>query len=1505
MNKTKKILVILLLSLLISLQMFSVKAADWSPEQLSLGETVNGSYWASGEGLNGQITLNGNTYDKDIGDGENIFCVEHGKHLPSSFNATVKYIVHVEKDGVRLEVQDGDEKSWNYNELTPKEQVAIFRMMYILHQGGTSTNQLDNKEYSDKQKAVWENAGDFFSAVGVDISTASGGYTSAWTQKAQDYVDSMQNRVNSIFQRNKNKEDVSVEMYDDGKYVKVGPFNYSYSGNITDLYLEDGNGNRIDSLYAKYLGNDLETSEVADGFVESNSDFYMLFDTSKQVDKIGKLHISTSSSSDIITGKVYVLETTAENQNLISTVTDTTKDNNQDELQLDLDLLGNLHIIKTDSQNTNKRLSNVEIKVKRNSDGKYVITNGQGGIDYTNGNEIPEGWTNTFTTDENGEIWIYGVQPETYTITEIKNNNSAYETYPDITTEATVSKAQTEEITITNQRLVNLEIIKRDEDTGKTLPNVKLKIRREADNKYIKIDSDGKVLYVDNEAEATEFFTDENGKVTVNGVTAGNYIATEIENPNKGYEKNPNKEFVIPAYGDESDTRETVTFYMDNKRKYVDLSGYVWEDMQPGKQSLRNDLYKGEYPNNEAEDTEDIAVNGMLVALKEIQYNANGTPMYDNDGRMIGTEIAHTTTAEIGHYDEIDGGEYLFEEVEIEKLKDYYVEFEYDGLVYQSVVKNLSKNNGSKAVDTQERTVLDNKFDSINSTGENKVTFNHDQNTITYTETTDNKATVKDSSECTLHANTKDANYTIEYKAEDYKNGISEIKYINLGIYKKAQADMALVQDIENVTVGVNGYWHIYKYHTVFDAGENSSEYKDRLNVGVKFKNIYDNTYTRAIYKSDLAYTSEEKDKELQVYLTYKVGIVNESTYITRVNSIVNYYDNRYEVSAVGTGMDTENNSAVTGKIDNYKTDTYTNALNKVVVPTNTTVQPGETNYIYIQFKLNREAVLSIMNDKETLTNTSEINSYTVYKSNNGETVAAVDHDSVPGNTVIGKSNTYEDDTDSRPAVKLELKGERGITGIVFEDATSGELKTGSERLGDGTYKNSEDKAIAGVKVTLHKVKDGKVEEKVAQVFDADKNEWVDAETTTNDKGEFKLLGYIPGQYVVMYTWGDKTYTVQNYKGTIYDSSRNQSNMEWYKENVDVRKTDALDNYDERLAIDAEIAKITNHTVQEEIDKAYEGKSDLITITSMDSTTPTMEFGVEYETTMTDGSDDKVEFLVKNVDFGIVKRPIQKLDMRKRVTAFKVTLANGQTLVDATLDEDSNGNITVNGSKNHLTYMKPTADSKGYVKLEVDNELIEGATMEATYTIESINKSEVDYDSEEYYKYGIKKGNIITLTPSAVVDYLDKKLGFDANKNSDWKQISVDELNNLKAIKMNDTDYLNSKMILYTDKTTKALKPNEKSNVDLSVSKILTSSEDLTFDNDAEVTTITPGNPDEPNKPNPPVDYPDVEEAEPIIIVPSTGGNKGYAAPIITVITSLVILGVGIFIIKKKIIDNK
>ena len=70
--------------------------------------------------------------------------------------------------------------------------------------------------------------------------------------------------------------------------------------------------------------------------------------------------------------------------------------------------------------------------------------------------------------------------------------------------------------------------------------------------------------------------TDTKGTITVSNVLVDTYTAIEIENPNKGYEKYPNASITLNG----TTSNNTITTYIDNKRRYVDLSGYVWEDIR-------------------------------------------------------------------------------------------------------------------------------------------------------------------------------------------------------------------------------------------------------------------------------------------------------------------------------------------------------------------------------------------------------------------------------------------------------------------------------------------------------------------------------------------------------------------------------------------------------------------------------------------------------------------------------------------------------------------------------------------------------------------------------------------------------------------------------------------------------------------------------------------------------------------------------------------------------------
>ena len=533
---------------------------------------------------------------------------------------------------------------------------------------------------------------------------------------------------------------------------------------------------------------------------------------------------------------------------------------------------------------------------------------------------------------------------------------------------------------------------------------------------------------------------------------------------------------------------------------------------------------------------------------------------------------------------------------------------------------------------------------------------------------------------------------------------------------------------------------------------------------------------------------------------------------------------------------------------------------------------------VYVQFELNREAVLRILNDQENLTNVAEINSYSIFK--DGNLYAGIDVDSNPANCTPGDVSTYQDDTDTSPNLKLEVADAREMTGKVFLDSTSGELMTGQIRQGSGVYEDGE-LGIKDVAVTLTENSGS------GKVYTA----------TTDENGEFYISDFIPGDYTLTYTWGDETYTVQHYKGTIYKEPSRAEDTKWYKQ-TDPRYSDAIDNYQTRQEIDKEMQNVENSTQT--------------TINKMESITPTMEIGVEYETTYTASTGDRYTYQIKNIDFGIVERARQDIELTKRVKTIKVTLANGQVIVDLSIDEG--GNIT--GEKNYVTYMKPsdnTTPKNGLLKIELDNELIQGATVEVTYEIKVTNISELDYLSENYYKYGTIEGDVVKIEPAGIIDYLDKDWAFDASKQTTWEQKTVDEINDIVADDVYNSISINDKIILYTESLKgQELEPTGSASVEVSTSKVLSNNDEIELDNEAEVTkvtkdggadlTSTPGNYVPGTHETDTENYNDMSET--IIVTPSTGGNQNMILPITIGIIVCIILGAGVFVIKKKILDK-
>ncbi len=1002
----------------------------------------------------------------------------------------------------------------------------------------------------------------------------------------------------------------------------------------------------------------------------------------------------------------------------------------------------------------------------------------------------------------------------------------------------------------------HLKVIKVNQDNEEIkLKGVGFYIKHKNTDKYVHQDGEGNISYTEKE-QATEFVTDEKGEFLIQNLLVGTYVAYETKNPNYGYE--------IITEGKEKDVTadKTSELKIGNKQIYVKLSGYVWLDKVGGKQPRRNDLYK----EDSNEDENDVLFNGVTVRLKD---------------RTTSETIMETVTSQLNRYkDSInDGnGEYLFVDVLVDKLKDYYIEFEYDGLVYANVVPNIEKDNGSKAAEAdEERETFNNNFAVVEgetrNTGFTRDTNGNRKYELSYNvNETAHEAILIKNGQYTITSNTDVPNYRIR---NHFTYGQEEIPYINLGLHEREQPDLAVTKDLENVRLTINGYEHTYNYSQRFS---NIGEYGDGFNVGVKFGNKYSNvSYTRPIYKSDYDFINEnDKSRELKTYVTYQIRMSNKSALTSQVNSLVDYYDSRYEIVNVGTSVDEKGN--VVGNID-YTTTSYNNDYKKAIINNNTKLEGNHIDSIYVQFALNREAVLNVLNNKENLDNVVEINSYTTFNGN--KIYAGVDRNSNPGNSIPGDTRTYEDDTDASPALKLEVADAREMTGTVFVDETNQEMKVGEIRQGNGVYDPNE-KVIEGVDVTLaENTGSGKV-----------------YTTKTDENGNFFISGYIPGDYTVTFTWGDQTYTVQNYKGTIYDKNRDQNNKKWYKDQVENRLNDAMDNYVTRQEIDKELAKITNTTQT--------------TKTKMDSSTPTMGIGVEYETTYTSSLGDKYTYRISNIDFGIVERARQDIGIQKRIKRFKVTLTNGQIVADATIDE--NGVLT--GKIDNITYMKPdpnTNPSNGFIRLELDSEMMQGSTVEVEYGIKVTNKSELDYLSENYYKYGIIEGHEITIEPSGIIDYLDNSWSVDTDKNPLWQVKTEEEAKQLVSsiVFEHPESTVENKTILYTEGLKgQYLKPAQSAELDLNVSKILTSTDETSYDNEVEIAELNrtggsklpsiPGNYVPGTGANGNVESDD-SMAETAIITSATGENRNYILPVILGITACAILGVGVVLIKRKI----
>lgn len=1114
-----------------------------------------------------------------------------------------------------------------------------------------------------------------------------------------------------------------------------------------------------------------------------------------------------------------------------------------------------------------------------------------------------------------------------------------------------------------------IKIKKRDGNTNNALANVGFIIYNEEENKWVQ---DGTpVKYVDNKNDATIYRTDNNGEVTIRNLNKkGTYSVYEVMNPNFGYNGGSleNPYFLVEA--DIKAVGQTVTLDITNQRNYIKLSGYVWEDIISQKQSIRNDLY-----NQDENDDFDKLLANVRVSLRD----KNGNLLKAEDGH----EIQPRRTNSQGRY---EFGNYLARGYENEKVlvKDIvdgaYIEFEYNGMCFKSIPLNPNADNGSKATDETNRNKSGANNEYFYSTRYATVTSNEATDTqgrVTSLEYdfANNKSTLKYSSNTgnyiygyngqafpidgidnkyKIFANTKDANNGIMGKNltenDIYEKAIDEITNINLGLAQREMPDLAVVQDIQSAKVTLNGYEHTYQYAQRFDnpgsfngsTGLEGGE--DGFNVAVKFGEKYGSqSYTRAIYSSDLVYNGQQDDDEqrLKVYITYRIAVRNEATNIyTKLNELANYYDDDFELVATGEGIDAYGN--VTNLIPNQVVEGYNqNGYKKSIIYagsgkeiTPVGLNQNNTIEIYVQYRLNNDALNSVLNGDVTLRSITEVSSYSSFEGGFSTVYSGVDRDSRPDSITPNDRNTYEDDTDSAPTLILQVHDARVTKGTIWEDSAIQELVNGEgfdkRREGDGRYSNSQENVIQNVRVELLSVQtdqNGNVSYPIANLYQTsslDKPVSAVVEATGTD-GKYEFSGIIPGHYMIRYTYGNNSIIcdingnkvedmqVQKYKSTKYrDGNKTEAEADndyWYR-NETSKDANALRLSDARdirgLYGDQYIDVVDRRTSVETVDYAYASYEN--TLSEIQAETREFDIKLDYDVNLDNisayGADLKFEF--DNIDFGIIRKPIQEIKLTKEISYIEIVLANGQSVISGDPREGL------------IQHLKLLPDGKVYI--EIDNEIIQGATLKVEYEVKVDNTAcEVDYNSTDYYYYNIIPSNYRDegvwrmATVTNLYDYLSNDLNYDENaqkvENDDnpyrWNTVTIsqeqvqngelsqDAYNDLKNyMKILETDYFEDMSPELRQKTAK-----------LYLTRLLSNNElDFTFDNDVEVHTgegripddSIPGNyvPSESPK------EPDEAEVE-IIITGPTGENQNYTMYFILGISIIVIFTSGIILIKR------
>ena len=1048
---------------------------------------------------------------------------------------------------------------------------------------------------------------------------------------------------------------------------------------------------------------------------------------------------------------------------------------------------------------------------------------------------------------------------------------------------------------------------------------------------------------------------------SITGLYAGTYQVWEIDSPygygvwEDNYDKSKYYKKLEDIVINQSDVIVIVKLY--NKKQFIDLSGYVWEDMVNGKDNTRNDLY----------DEPDARVPGVKVILHDTVRNRELVTWTNENGEYhFGSRNEDLT--------------YTDDTLRIADLDKYYIEFEYNGVKYRNVKLNPDVNvtNASRASeeiasgksdeDSSVRQRFNERFSTISSgtqidsNGESTgividTNGNVNSDKISYIKNGNHQSQINYGKNMTEANGNKEAYGENIYhiKATTYKNlnlsdylegyikkenttivHVNEIKNINLGLYSREQVDVAVDSDVARFVLNVNGYQHTYKYATLVNPDTQEE-------MDVKLKALKGKYYERQLHESTISYSATpEGVPNLYADITYKIYLQNKSNTLTaKIKELTLNYDEDLKIISYGYEGSNVNTEVSESAITATKNGTGAVQLKEATIDLekleDRKISAGKREVLEVTFRTDANTIAKILNNPTGIKFDfmAEVKTYSTYANNEENAFnraegiyayASIDKNSAARNAQVQidtddsfVTDTFENDTTIAPTFKLSKGTQTELSGIVYEDSPkeSTPIKISGndiyERVGDGIYNN--ENVMANVLVELLSVpmensqydsdtartgENERQEYDVAKLYQENKttqgeSSKVLARTYTNEKGEYKFEGLTAGNYVIKYTYGKnmkdvdengqeketirsataiytsdgktklKEIEAREYKSTVITSGEISNAMNitdgkahlngdysWFLKSPETRYSDAVDDVEYRANLEKE-AKINYEILKGTKTYVYE---------NMEAYTPYFKLGVEEFNdqqsgatleTQEDGTLNYV-FTIDNVDFGLIERPIVDLQVDKVITGLKVSLGNGQVLING------------DPSKESLPYVRTGLDD--FVPIEMDTELLQNATIEEEYTIKITNNSELDYSiypiwgtdntqkvalRRNYYYYGTQEGlttdEAVTTRIDVLGDYIGSELTADESTMPEWNKRAIEELTSYNGTNLFTTEndgkkektLRDGKYTIYTTNT--FYNPNEElvtigktKSISYKVSRLLAVNTDtMKYTNDIEI----------------------------------------------------------------------